>query len=86
MDITKHRINAGLTQQQLAQLSGLSIEQIIAIETKEILAKDMGENDAIRLAYALGISVDDMLGAVVLNTGALVYIDEFEWFSPKKEK
>lgn len=82
MDLTKYRTAAGISQQELAQRSGLSLGLIQDIESGGVRARNIREYDAMRIARVLRVDVSELLGAVNLDDGRLVYLDEFEWFNP----
>lgn len=57
--LKKHRIEAGLTQEQLAQKSGVSRVTIALLESgKQVITKS---STIIKLAEALGIEPQDIL-------------------------
>lgn len=55
------RINAGLTQQALADASGVNVRQIQKIESGEIQIENITVKNAKALADALQVSVDSLL-------------------------
>ena len=59
--LKQHRINAGLTQKQLAEASGVNIRQIQKIESGEIQIGNVTLQNAARLASALGVELKDLL-------------------------
>lgn len=58
-NIKRYRKKLGLTQEALARKANISYNTIIKIEGKSI--KDPRMNTLIRLADALGISIDELL-------------------------
>lgn len=55
------RIDAGLTQRQLAEAAGVNIRQVQKIEAGEIQIGNVTLQNAARLASALGIEIRDLL-------------------------
>lgn len=60
-NIAYYRGIAGLTQQQLADRSGLHKQQVYKIENGKIQIENITLKNALSLAKALGISIDDLL-------------------------
>ena len=59
--LKQRRINAGLTQKQLAEAAGVNIRQIQKIEAGEIQMGNVTLQNAARLAAALGVEIKDLL-------------------------
>lgn len=59
--LTYYRIQAGLTQQRLADLAGLNIRQVQKIESGETLAANTTAKNLLALADALGIDPHKLL-------------------------
>lgn len=55
------RIDAGLTQAQLAEAAGVNIRQIQKIEAGEIQIGNVTLQNAARLAAALGVTIESLL-------------------------
>ena len=56
------RQTAGMTQAALAEKSGVNIRQIRKIELGEIKIGNITLQNAVRLAGALGVSIEALLG------------------------
>lgn len=61
MDLRTLRKAAGLTQAQLASASGVNARQIQRVENAESKIENVTLGNAVRLAAALGIPVEDLL-------------------------
>lgn len=61
MTIKEYRTARGLTQQQLADTAGLNRSQIQKLERGEIRIGNITLANAARLAYALGIKIEDLI-------------------------
>ena len=55
------RAAAGLTQAQLAEAAGINVRQIQKIESGEISLVNVTLGNALKLAQALGVGVEDLL-------------------------
>ena len=56
------RLAAGLTQQQLAKLSGVNSRQIQKVEAGEIKAGNMTAANLLAIADALGVEIRELIG------------------------
>ena len=61
MKLKELRKERGLTQIQLAQMSGVNSRQIQRIENSESDIENVTLRNALALAKALGVSVEDLL-------------------------
>lgn len=59
--LTYYRVQAGLTQQRLADLAGINIRQVQKIENGETLAANTTAKNLLALADALGIDPHKLL-------------------------
>lgn len=56
------RLDRGMTQSQLATAAGVNIRQIQKMESGEIQPENITLGTALRLAKALGVEPDDLIG------------------------
>lgn len=61
MNIKDRRKELGMTQQELANMSGINIRQIQRFELETSKLENITLINAKRLADALGIQIDDLL-------------------------
>lgn len=61
MNIKDRRKELGITQQELANMSGINIRQIQRFELETSKLENITLINAKRLADALGIQIDDLL-------------------------
>ncbi len=61
MNIKDRRKELGMTQQELANMSGINIRQIQRFELETSKIENITLINAKRLADALGIQIDDLL-------------------------
>ena len=61
MALQSLRAAAGLTQKQLAEAAGVNIRQIQKIEAGEIQIGNVTLQNAVRLAEALGVTIESLL-------------------------
>lgn len=61
MNIKDRRKELGITQQELANISGINIRQIQRFELETSKLENITLINAKRLADALGIQIDDLL-------------------------
>lgn len=61
MTVKELRAAAGLTQAQLAEAAGINVRQIQKIESGEISLVNVTLGNALKLAQALGVGVEDLL-------------------------
>lgn len=59
--LTCYRVQAGLTQQQLADASGVNMRQIRRVEIGEAEAGNLTARNLLALADALGVEVRDLI-------------------------
>lgn len=59
--LTRYRKERGLTQKQLADLSGVNSRQIQRIESGSSKAENLTLKNALALAKALGIKPEDLI-------------------------
>ena len=71
-----------MTQSRLSECTGISVRQIRDIESGRINPRHIKADTAIRLAHVFSVTVEELLGAIVLENGRTVYISEFESFTP----
>jgi len=60
-NLVKFRKAAGLTQQALADKSGVNIRQIQMYESGQTLIANMTAKNAVAIAKALGITVEELI-------------------------
>lgn len=82
MDLKKYRLEIEMTQEHLSQCTGISVRQIQAIEAGRVSPRHIKADTAIRLAHVFGVTVEELLGAVCLEDGRILYLSEFETFIP----
>lgn len=82
MNLKKYRQEIDMTQQHLARCTGVSVRQIQDIEAGRVSPRHIRADTAIRLAHVFRVTVEELLGAVELEDGKIVYLSEFEWFTP----
>ncbi|MBR1689372.1 MAG: helix-turn-helix transcriptional regulator [Oscillibacter sp.] len=63
MTFREMRKAAGLTQPQLAEKTGIFIRQIQKMESGETAMANITLGNAVKLAVALGVRPEDLLGA-----------------------
>lgn len=75
-----------MTQQDLAMVSGISIQQIRDIEDGKVNVRCIHADTAIRLANAFGISVEDLMGVIdTADDGQILYESDFIPFTPNSQ-
>lgn len=79
-----YREEQGLTQADLAQMSGVSIRTIQALEKGERSIGDAKLKTLLPIARALGIAVEQLPGAILEIDDKLLLESDFEWFQPKE--
>ena len=84
MNLKKYRLEIEMTQERLSECTGLSVRQIQDIEAGRVDPHHIKADTAIRLAHVFSVSVEELLGAVCLDDGRILYEDDFEWFTPTK--
>lgn len=86
MKVKQYRLELDMSQERLAQLTGINIRNLRAIENGEVSPRHIKADTAIRLASALSTTVEDLLGVVEIDSGKVVYLSEFEWMGERPEK
>lgn len=84
MNLKKYRLEIEMTQERLSECTGISVRQIQDIEAGRVDPRHIKADSAIRLAHVFGITVEELLGAVELDDGRIVYLSEFEPFVPTR--
>lgn len=84
MTLKEYRQQLGLTQRDLAMHSGISIRTIRDIENHNRLIGSVTVITAVRLARALGVTVEDLTGKVFENDDKVYFEADFEWFNAKE--
>lgn len=85
MRVKEYRLQWEMSQQDLAQATGLSIRQIRDIESGRVSPRMIRADTVLRLARSFGVSMEDIMGEFhETETGKLIYMSEFEWFTPKE--
>lgn len=82
MNLKKYRLEIKMTQERLSECTGISVRQIQDIEAGRVNPRHIKADSAIRLAHVFGVTVEELLGAVELDDGRIVYLSEFEPFVP----
>lgn len=82
MNLKQYRLEIEMTQSRLSECTGISVRQIRDIEAGRINPRHIKADTAIRLAHVFSVSVEELLGAIVLENGRTVYVSEFESFTP----
>ena len=82
MNLKQYRIEIEMTQKRLSECTGISVRQIRDIESGHINPRHIKADTAIRLAHVFSVTVEELLGAIVLDSGKAVYASEFEPFTP----
>lgn len=84
MRVKEYRLQWKMSQSDLALTTGLSIRQIRDIESGKVSPRMIRADTVLRLARAFGVTMEDIMGDFCESeTGKLIYMSEFEWFSPK---
>lgn len=81
MNLKKYRLEIEMTQERLSECTGISIRQIQDIESGRVNPRHIKADTAIRLAHVFSVTVEELLGAVELDDGRIVYQSEFQWFT-----
>ena len=82
MNLKKYRLEIEMTQKRLSECTGISIRHIQDIEAGRVDPRHIKADTAIRLAHVFSVSVDELLGAVCLDDGRVLYESEFVPFVP----
>ena len=82
MNLKKYRLEIEMTQKRLSECAGISIRHIQDIEAGRVDPRHIKADTAIRLAHVFSVSVEDLLGAVCLDDGRILYESEFVPFVP----
>ena len=86
MTLKEHRLQLGLTQSELERLSGISVKTIQQIENHKRPLGGVSVNTAIRLANALGITVEELVGKVFEMDDEIYFENDFVWFKQKEAR
>lgn len=84
MTLKEYRQQYGLTQRDLAMHSGVSVRTIREIENHKRLIGSVTVNTAVRLARALGLTVEDLTGKILDVDDKMYFENDFVWFQPKE--
>ena len=84
MTLKEYRHQYGLTQRDLAMRSGVSIRTIQEIENRKRLIGNITVNTAVRLAKALGVTVEDLTGKIFNVEDKMYFENDFKWFQAKQ--
>jgi transcriptional regulator with XRE-family HTH domain len=82
--LKEYRLQQNMTQRDLQMHSGVSIRTIREIENHKRLIGSVTVNTAVKLAMALGITVEDLTGKIMDVEGKLYFENDFEWFKPNE--
>ena len=86
MKLAYYRNLCKMTQQDVAMVSGISIQQIQDIEAGKVNIRCIHADTAIRLANAFGISVEELMGVIyTMDDGRILYESEFIPFTPNSQ-
>ena len=86
MTLKEHRLQLGLTQGELERISGISVKTIQQIENHKRPLGGVSVNTAIRLANALGITVEELVGKVFEVNDEMYFENDFVWFKQKEAR
>lgn len=78
MRIKEYRKQQGLTQKDLAMHSGVNIRTIRRIENCEQSLGNLSLNTAMKIAWALGITIEELTGEVFKVEEKFYYENEFK--------
>lgn len=84
MNLRKYRLEIEMTQKRLSECTGISVRQIQDIEAGRVNPRHIKADTAIRLAHVFSVTVEELLGAVCLDDGRVLYESEFVPFVPTK--
>ena len=84
MNLRKYRLEIEMTQKHLSECTGISVRQIQDIEAGNVDPRHIKADTAIRLAQVFSVTVEELLGAVCLDDGRVLYEADLDWFSPTK--
>lgn len=84
MTLKEYRLQQNMTQMDLQMHSGVSIRTIREIENHKRLIGGVTVNTAVKLALALGITVEDLTGKIMDVEGKLYFENDFVWFKPNE--
>lgn len=84
MNLRKYRLEIEMTQKHLSECTGISVRQIQDIEAGRVDPRHIKADTAIRLAHVFGVTVEELLGAIELEDGRVLYESEFVPFVPTK--
>lgn len=80
MNPNEYRKMWNLTQEDLARQAGISVRTLRDIETRATSIGSIKVDTAVRLARAMGITVDELIGEVFEVDEKLIYEKDFKWF------
>ena len=81
MNLKQYRLEIEMTQKRLSECTGISVRQIRDIESGRINPRHIKADTAIRLAHVFSVTVEELLGTIVLENGRTVYVSEFDSFT-----
>lgn len=84
MNLKKYRLEIEMTQKHLSECTGISVRQIQDIEAGRVDPRHIKADTAIRLAHVFSVTVEELLGAICLDDGRILYESEFVPFVPTK--
>ena len=84
MNLRKYRLEIEMTQKRLSECTGISVRQIQDIEAGRVDPRHIKADTAIRLANVFSVTVEELLGAIFLDDGRILYESEFVPFVPTK--
>lgn len=84
MTLKEHRLQLGMTQNDLAKASGVSIKTIREIENHKRLIGNITVNTAVRLTMVLGITVEELTGKIFDVDEKMYFENDFIRFEPKE--
>ena len=83
MNLKKYRLESGLTQKQLSEISGVSVRQIQFLESPKVNPRIIHVDTALRLSRSLSLSIEELLGVLYSpESDTPLYLSDFEWFIP----
>lgn len=84
MTLKEHRLQLGMTQNDLAKASGVGIKTIREIENHKRLIGNITVNTAVRLTMVLGITVEELTGKIFDVDEKMYFENDFIRFEPKE--
>lgn len=83
MDILEYRKKWGLTQEDIAQQSGVNVGLIRKLEKKQRSIGSIKVDTAVRLAKVMGITVEEFIGKRMEIDDRILYEKDFKWYKGK---